>query len=125
MAVMDFFQRHPNPDGKRILTEFANPPYGWTKDTTRYLLAALFYAQKIKLKVNGNDLTVIGSQSFEAFQNNSSFNIVTVNPNHDEQPAALTQSAANRLSKLTDEQVIPIPQRIAEVASKSLPKFQS
>ncbi|MBT8036120.1 MAG: BREX system P-loop protein BrxC [Verrucomicrobiae bacterium] len=125
MAVMEFFQRHPNPDGKRILTEFSNPPYGWTKDTTRYLLAALFYAQKIKLKVNGNDLTVIGSQSFEAFKNNSSFNNVTVNPNHDEEPDGVRQAAAKRLSDLTDEQVIALPQRIAEIASKYLPKFQS
>lgn len=123
--ILAFFQRHPNPDGKRILTEFSDAPYGWNKETIRYLLAALFYAQKIKLKVNGEDLTVIGEQSLEAFKNNTSFNKVTVNPNNNEEPAEVRQAAAARLKELTGEQVIPLPQRIAEVATKYLPKFQS
>ena len=123
--ILQFLQRHPNPDGKRILTEFSKPPYGWNKETTRYIVAALFYAQKIKLKVNGNDLTVIGDQSLEAFKNNSSFNKVTVNTNNEEVSAEVRQAAATRLTELTGEQVISLPQRIAEVASKYLPKFQS
>jgi hypothetical protein len=123
--MLQFLQRHPNPDGKRILTEFSKPPYGWNKETTRYIVAALFYAQKIKLKVNGNDLTVIGDQSLEAFKNNSSFNKVTVNTNNEEVSAEVRQAAATRLTELTGEQVISLPQRIAEVASKYLPKFQS
>lgn len=45
--ITDFLDRHSNPDGKRLLDEFARPPYGWSKDTTRYLVAALFYAQRI------------------------------------------------------------------------------
>lgn len=123
--ILSFFQRHPNPDGKRILTEFSNPPYGWNNETTRYLLAALFYAQKIKLKVNGTELTVVGEQSLDAFKNNTSFNRVTVNPNNEEEPAEVRQAAAARLKELTGEQVIPLPQRIAEIATKYLPRFQS
>ena len=124
VAVMDFFQRHPNPDGKRIMDEFSKAPYGWMKDTTRYLLAALFYAQKIKLRTNGNDeLTVVGEQSLAAFKNNSSFTKVTINPNLTEIPTEVRQAAAQRLGELTDESVIALPQRIAEVASTHLPKF--
>ena len=124
VAVMDFFQRHPNPDGKRIMDEFTKAPYGWMKDTTRYLLAALFYAQKIKLRTNGNDeLTVVGEQSLAAFKNNSSFTKVTINPNLTEIPTEVRQAAAQRLGELTDESVIALPQRIAEVASTHLPKF--
>ena len=125
VAVMDFFQRHPNPDGKRILDEFARAPFGWMKDTTRYLVAALFYAQKIKLKTDGTELTVVGPQSLEAFKSNASFNKITVNPNLTEIPTAIRQAAAKRLSELTGEQVIPLPQRIADIASNYLPKFQS
>lgn len=123
--ILQFLQRHANPDGKRVLTEFSNPPYGWNKETTRYLLAALFYAQKIKLQVNGTELTVVGEQSLDAFKNNSSFSRVTVNPNNEEEPPEVRQNAAARLKALTGEQVIPLPQRIAEVATKYLPKFQS
>jgi hypothetical protein len=125
VAVMDFFQRHPNPDGKRIMDEFAKAPYGWMKDTTRYLLASLFYAQKIKLRINGTDeLTVVGPQSLDAFKNNSSFAKVTINPNLTEIPTEVRQAAAKRLAELTGESVIPLPQRIAEIASQYLPKFQ-
>ena len=49
------------------MDEFSKAPYGWMKDTIRYLLAALFYAKKIKLRTNGNDeLTVVGDQSLDA-----------------------------------------------------------
>jgi hypothetical protein len=124
VCISEFLDKHPNPDGKRILDEFANPPYGWTRDTTRYLLAALFYSQKIKLKASGVELTVTGPQAYEVFKTNSSFNKVTVNPNLQEIPANVRQAAAQRLSELTGEMVIPLPQKIAEVAAKCLPQFQ-
>ena len=60
------------------------------------------------------------------FKNNSSFTKVTINPNLDkETPPEVRQAAARRLGELTDESVIPLEQRIAEVASKYLPSFQS
>ena len=125
VCVNEFLEKHPNPDGKRILDEFAKPPFGWTKDTTRYLLAALFYAQKIKIRVNGDWLTVVGEQSLAAFKTNNTFNKVTVSQNLNEIPANIRQAAAQRLTELTGEQVIPLPQKIADVATKHLPRFQS
>ncbi|MDC0323383.1 BREX system P-loop protein BrxC [Akkermansiaceae bacterium] len=123
-AIMGFFQKVPNPDGKRILNEFANTPFGWNKETTRYLLAALFYAGKIKLKVNGEDLTVIGDNSRAAFKNNSSFAKVTITQNLNEISDEVRQTAARRLAELTGESVIPLAQRIAEVAQEHIPRFQ-
>lgn len=125
LLITEFLERHPNPDGKRILDEFAKPPYGWIRDTTRYLLAALFYDQKIKLKANGEELTVIGDKSIGAFKTNSTFNKVTVNQNLQEIPTTVRQPAAKRLAELTGEQVLPLPQKIADVAKKYLPRFQS
>jgi hypothetical protein len=125
VRVLEFLQRHPNPDGKRLLEEFARPPYGWNKDTTRYLVAALFYAQKVKLRSNGADLTVVGEQSLEAFKNNTSFAKITVAQNLAEIPPEVRQKAAQRLSQLTGESVLPTPQRIAEQANTHLPRFQS
>jgi len=125
VAILDFLQRSPNPDGKRVLDEFTRPSFGWTKDTTRYLLAALFYAQKIKLMVGGAELTVVGEQSINAFKNNTSFNKVTIKQNLEEEPPEVRQAAAKRLAELTGEQVLALPQRIADVATEYLPKFQS
>jgi hypothetical protein len=125
VRIMEFLQRHPNPDGKRLLEEFARHPFGWNKDTTRYLVAALFYAQKVKLRCNGIDLTVVGEQSLEAFKNTTSFGKITVAQNLAEIPPAVRQKAAQRLSQLTGETVLPTPQRIAEQANTHIPRFQS
>jgi hypothetical protein len=123
VEIQDFLIRHPNPEGKRLLDEFSRPPFGWSKDTTRYLVAALFYAQKIKIRTNGSDISVIGDQSLAAFKNNSSFNQVIVLQNSEDVPAPVRQLAAQRLIQLTGEHVLPLPQRISEVAVKYLPRF--
>ena len=123
-AVIAFFDRHANPDGKRILTEFTRPPFGWNKETTRYLVAALFYAQKVKLLINGKEHPVIGEQSLKAFQNNTSFNAVTIKPNLEEVPEDIRRRSAERLSQLTGETIVPLPQMIAKAAAKHLPLFQ-
>ncbi|MDB4657245.1 BREX system P-loop protein BrxC [Verrucomicrobiales bacterium] len=121
--ITDFLEKHANPDGKRLLDEFARPPYGWSKDTTRYLAAALFYAQRIKIRTNGQDITVVGDTAFTAFKSNSSFNGVTILPNVSEISTEVRQRAAKRLSDLTGETLLPLPQKIAEVAVKHLPQF--
>ena len=123
-AVINFFERVSNPDGKRVLTEFTAPPYGWSKETTRYLLAALFYAQKVKLLIGGKEYTVIGEDSLEAFRNVSNFNSVTLKPNLVEVPEEQRRAAAQRLSQLTGENVVPLPQIIAQTATQCLPRFQ-
>lgn len=121
--ITDFLDKHSNPDGKRLLDEFARPPYGWNKDTTRYLAAALFYAQKIKIRFSNQELRVVGDLAFAAFKSNSSFNGATILPNVTEIPAEVRQRAAKRLSDITGETVLPLPQKIAEVAVKHIPQF--
>ncbi len=121
--ITDFLDKHANPDGKRLLDEFARPPYGWSKDTTRYLAAALFYEQRIKIRVNGQEVKVVGDTAFAAFKTNSSFNGVTILPNVSEISTEVRQRAAKRLSALTGERLLPLPQKIAEVAVKHLPQF--
>jgi hypothetical protein len=121
--ITDFLDKHSNPDGKRLLEEFARPPYGWSKDTTRYLAAALFYAQQIKIRTNGQEVKVVGDLAFGAFKTNTSFNGVTILPNVSEVPTEVRQRAAKRLSDLTGETLLPLPQKIAEVAVKHIPQF--
>jgi hypothetical protein len=68
---------------------------------------------------------VVGEQSLEAFKNNTSFAKITVAQNLAEIPPEVRQKAAQRLSQLTGESVLPTPQRIAEQANTHLPRFQS
>lgn len=123
VEIQDFLTRHPTPDGKRLLDEFSRPPFGWSKDTTRYLVAALFYAQRVMIRTNGNDFSVIGDQTLAAFKNNSTFNQVNVLQNTTVVPPEVRQLAAQRLTDLTGENVLPLPQRISDVAVKHLPRF--
>ncbi|MFD2301672.1 hypothetical protein, partial [Roseibacillus ishigakijimensis] len=121
--IQDFFGRHPNPEGKRLLDEFSRAPFGWSKDTTRYLVAALYYDQKIKIRVGGHDYSVIGDQALAAFKTNTSFNTVVIVPNNDQISPEVRQRAAQRLVDLTGENVLPLPQRISDVAREYVPKF--
>eukprot|EP00903_Cladosiphon_okamuranus_P003932 g3930.t1 len=123
IEIQDFLTRHPNPEGKRLLDEFSRSPYGWSKDTTRYLVSALFYAQRVMIRTNGNDFSVIGDQTLAAFKNNSTFNQVNILQNTTEVPGSVRQLAAQRLTDLTGENVLPLPQRISDVAVKHLPRF--
>jgi len=123
IEITDFLDRHSNPDGKRLLNEFARPPFGWSKDTTRYMAAALFYAQRIKIRTNAQEVKVVGDLAFAAFKSNSAFNGVTILPNSSEVPTDVRQRAATRLADLTGESFPALPQKIAEVAVKHLPQF--
>jgi hypothetical protein len=96
-------------EGKRVLDHFSSAPYGWSKDTTRYLSAALFYAQQIKLVSGGEEISVIGPTAFNIFHNNTSFSRGTVKQNTSEVPPEVRQRAAQRLRDLSGEQVAPLP----------------
>jgi hypothetical protein len=125
VRIIEFLQRHPNPDGRRILEEFARHPFGWNKETTRYLVAVLFCAQKVKLRTNGVDLTVVGEQSLEAFKNTTSFARVGILLNGEPPDTLSRQRAAKRLSELTGDPVPPTPPMIAKQANTHIPRFQS
>ena len=60
-------------EGGKLLDDFYAPEFGWSKDTTRYLLAALFAAGVIKLRIGGADVTVRGDSAVEVLRNNNSF----------------------------------------------------
>ena len=47
-------------DGKKLLDVFSGPPFGWSPDTVRYMIAALLIAGEVKLKVSGREVTVAG-----------------------------------------------------------------
>ena len=60
VSLKDYLEKYGQVDGKKLLDDFYASPYGWSKDTIRYLIAALLYAGEIKLRVSGQDITVRG-----------------------------------------------------------------
>jgi hypothetical protein len=125
ISIRDYIERQGAVNGNRLLEDFNAPPFGWPKDTTRYIIAAMLLAGELKLKVSGREVITVGQQSIDALKTNNSFNQVGV-ALRNERPSNETLSrAAERLSELLGDTVIPLEQEISKAAAKQLPRFQN
>jgi hypothetical protein len=124
VAICDYLAKHGQVDGGKLLDDFYAPEFGWSKDTTRYLLAALLVAGIIKLRVGGADVTVRGDSAIEALRNNNSFKKAGVALRDSMVSAEAKMRAADRLLQLTGEQVMPLEQDISEAVLRHFPDLQ-
>ena len=124
ISIRDYIDKHGTVDGKRLIDDFSNDPFGWSPDTTRYIIAAMLMAGEIKLKVSGREVTVAGQQAIDALKTNNSFKPIGV-ALRDERPSIETLSrAAERLTELIGDTVFPLEQDIGKAALKNFPRFQ-
>jgi len=124
VSIRDYIDRNGTVEGKRLSDYFSDPPFGWSPDTLRYILAAMLVAGEIKLKVSGREVTTAGQQAIEALKTNNSFKSVGV-ALRDERPSIETLArAAERLTELIGETILPLEPEISKVATKHLPGFQ-
>ena len=124
ISIRDYIDKRGTVDGKRLLDDFNSDPFGWSPDTTRYILAAMLMAGEIKLKVSGREVTAAGQQAIDALKTNNSFKQIGV-ALRDERPSIETLGrAAERLTELVGDMVIPLEQEISKVAAKHFPRFQ-
>lgn len=124
VSIKDYLEKD-GQDGRHILDHFAGVPFGWSKDTTRYLLAAAFVGGLIKLRISGQDHNVKSDAAQAAFASNKAFGPIGISL-RDERPApeALGR-AAERLGELSGDSVLPLEQEIAIAARKLLPEYQA
>jgi hypothetical protein len=124
ISIRDYIDKRGTVDGKRLLDDFSSDPFGWSQDTTRYIVAAMLMAGEIKLKVSGREVTAAGQQSIEALKTNNSFKQIGVSL-RDERPSIETLGrAAERLTELVGDMVFPLEQEISKAAAKHFPHFQ-
>jgi hypothetical protein len=124
-SIRDYIDKRGRVDGKRLLDDFARDPFGWSPDTTRYILAAMLMAGEIKLTVSGREVTAAGQQAIDALKTNNSFKQIGV-ALRDERPSnEMLGRAAERLTELLGDVVIPLEQEISKAAAKHFPKFQN
>lgn len=125
ISIRDYIDRRGTVDGKRLLDDFSSDPFGWSPDTTRYILAAMLMAGEIKLKVSGREVTAAGQQSIDALKTNNSFKAIGV-ALREERPSNETLGrAAERLTELVGDTIIPLEQEISKAATKHFPRFQN
>jgi len=124
VSIRDYIDRNGTVEGKRMLDYFTDAPFGWSQDTLRYLIAALLVAGEIKLKVSGREVTVNGQQAIEALRTNNSFKAIGVALREERPSMELLARAAERLTDLIGDTVVPLEDEISKIASKHLPQFQ-
>jgi hypothetical protein len=84
----------------------------------------MLMAGEIKLKVSGREVTAAGQQAIDALKTNNSFKQIGVSL-RDERPSIETLGrAAERLTEIVGDMVIPLEQEISKAAAKHLPRFQ-
>lgn len=123
-SIRDYLDRNGSVDGKRLTDNFSDAPFGWSPDTLRYLVAAMLLAGEIKLKVAGREVTVNGQQAIDALRTNQSFKTVGVSLRDERPSMELLARAAERMTDLVGDSVIPLEDEISKAATKSFPQFQ-
>ena len=125
VSLLDYLRSHGEVDGRKLLDDFNRAPYGWFKDTTRYLAAGLLISQAIRIKVGGQWLEAVGPKATEALKNNINFAKIDVATNDKQIPQETLNRAAKRLLDLTGEKVLPMAPRISQAVLKNFPAFRN
>jgi len=122
VSIKDYIDRNGTVEGKRLIDHFGDPPFGWSADTLRYVVAAMLVGGSIVLRISGREVKTIGQQAIDALKTNKSFGKVGVSLR--DQPPSIEKlgRACERLTELIGETVIPLEQEIAKTALKQFPK---
>jgi hypothetical protein len=123
-SIRDYIERNGSVDGKHLTDHFSDAPFGWSPDTLRYLAAALLVNGEIKLKISGREIRVSGQQAIEGLRTNNAFKTVGVALRDGQLAPDVLARAAQRLTELTGEMVIPLEQEISKAAAKHFPQLQ-
>jgi hypothetical protein len=123
-SIRDMIERQGSIEGKRLSDIFTDAPYGWSQDTLRYLVAAMLVAGEVKLKVAGREVTVNGQQAIDALKTNNTFKSVGVSLREERPSMEVMARAAERLTELSGEMVVPLEDEISKATTKLFPQLQ-
>jgi hypothetical protein len=109
--------------GSYLQDVFSAPPYGWTKDTVRYLFAALLRAGEIEFHVPGAEGAVrtAGPKAVEGVKNTVAFNRIGISPRDAKLPPEALDRAARRLETLFGDEVLPLEDHISRSVRRNVP----
>ncbi|WP_373707968.1 BREX system P-loop protein BrxC [Kaistella sp.] len=126
-SIREYIVKEDQVEGRKLLEYFDSAPFGWSKDTTRFLVSAMFLASDVKLRISGDDIKVKGPKAIEALKNVIGFNKIGISTYQaNERPTMQMLSlSVRRLAQLTGEQVAPLQDKIAEVVRRFFPEFQT
>lgn len=109
--------------GATIQDLFAAEPFGWQKDITRYLFAALLVAGVIEIHTAGDIIKVRGQKAQSAFKGTLEFNRMGVALRDSRPPQAAVQHAAETLSRILARDVWPSEDKISDAVRAAIPRL--
>lgn len=124
VSIRDYIDKNGSVDGKRLMGHFTGAPFGWSQDTLRYLVAALLVAGEIKLIVSGHDVTVNGQQAIDGLKTNNAFKSIGVSLRDERPSMEILARAAERLTLLLGDTIIPLEDVISKATTKAFPEIQ-
>ena len=116
ISIKDYIDTRGGVDGNVLTDHFGSPPFGWSQDTLRYLVAAMFVGGIVKLKVSRTELTSSGQKAIEAIKTNVSFKNIGVSLRDDRPSPEMCMRASDRLTQLTGSSVFPLEDDISKAA---------
>ncbi len=123
VAVRDYLDHNGQVDGGTLQDDFFAPEFGWSKDTTRYLVAVLLVAGLVKLRIGGADVVVKGDTAIDGLKNNPNFKRVGIALRNAPISLETKDRASTRVLELTGESVMPLEQDISQAVAKHFPRF--
>jgi len=124
-SIHDYLDRSGSTEGRTLTDYFAEAPYSWSQDTLRYLIAVMLLSGEIKLRIGGRDVTTNGQLAIDALKSNTAFKNVGVDLRNERPTVEILAKAAERLTGLLGENVIPLEDEISKIVTKFLPALQS
>lgn len=124
ISIRDYLEERGQVDGRKLLDDFFDAPYGWSKDTTRYITAAMLVAGIIKLRISGEDITVRGETAIEHMKNTAAFNKIGIALRNEQMNPSLLQRARERLLDLTGTEPLPLEEEISKCVIRHFPDLQ-
>ena len=107
--------------GSAVLDFFLAAPYGWSKDATRYIFAALLMAGEIELHSGDGVLRTAGPKAVEAIRNTNNFGRVGIAPRGQPVPLAALDRASRRLEEMFGVEVLPLEDQVSRVVRSQFP----
>lgn len=108
--------------GSQLQDLFATAPYGWTKDTARYVFAGLLVAGEIQLHTPDGVLKTAGPKAAEALKSTLSFNRIGVSLRDGRPSLEALDRAATRLEQMFAIEILPLEDHISRAVRVHVPR---
>lgn len=122
----DITTRGNEVSGTDLVHDFESAPYGWMKDTIRYLVSLMLKAGMIKVRANGQEYNVLGQRAAELMNTNNGFGRINIELNTDGNLAIqeLLAAVRNLTAIFGSGQTSPVPDAIAREANNHIDAFK-